>query len=900
MTTRQFCRIAGAVLGLCGPAAGQTFFVEVADSVFVETPFTGWGVAWGDYDSDGWVDLLMAESHDYIKTWTRLGLWDNEGGRRFTDDGVAAEAAAASPQVRMGAGSGFGDYDNDGDLDAHVSVGSYVALWRELNLLLRNDRGVLTNVNRAAGLTDSLPTDNALWLDYDRDGHLDLYTGNPATGNDIDADPGNDSDPTVRNRLYRNRGDGTFVDVTSATGLDLPVYKEGGYRTSFMSLNGGSGGGMAAADFNDDGWPDLYLGVGGDRNRLFLSDGEGGFRDATTDEIGDEGTAFGVAVGDIDNDGDLDLFQAAGGHTPGWEVSDRSLLLLNLGAGEFVDITEGAGLAGRLTETEANGPILGDLDNDGDLDLLIGSPHYLFLNDGTGFFIDETSRSGILRGAWSPFLADYDRDGFLDVCLAFARVGSRTTRFGGLYHNQGNGNHWLEVEPVGVRSNRSGIGARVIATSGTLRQTREILGGTGFSQEEMMAHFGLGERTTVDQLEIRWPWGQVDVLTDVPADQRIRVFEGESAYFAPQPATAEFPDTLVVGAPSDFRLRVAPMRLDPEARITRVVADLSALGGPSEAPLRADGEAAYALRLSLPPPASNGLVTLSVLVDQDTRLGPQWSRLTRSVWVLPAGDLVIYDEALAPGWEVVRTQRVEELELAATASAQVGSRAAAVRGKAGGWNAKLQASSAVAATGYRLLRFAFHPGDAVLPARRPLFTVRMAQDGTVDLLADSRIDFARAAWQEVEVPLAELSAPDSVRFLEFAGTSAGTFYLDDIRLVAERPSAAPGTAVREARTAAVPQALALQPNYPNPFNSGTTLRFDLPQAAAVELAVYNLAGQKVATLVQGEREAGGYTVTWDGRDTAGRPLGSGVYLCQLRASGQARGQVDTRKLLLLR
>ncbi|MEW6753110.1 MAG: CRTAC1 family protein, partial [Candidatus Latescibacterota bacterium] len=551
MTTRRMCSIAGAVLGLCGPAAGQPLFVDVTDSLCGGTSFQAVAVAWGDYDSDGWVDLFVPQ---WRTSRTRLALWHNEAGRRLTDDAVAAEAAASSPQENYaGFGSAFGDYDNDGDLDVHAPVGAAVSGWRGLNLLLRNDRGVLTNVNRAAGLTDSLPTADAIWLDYDRDGRLDLYTGNSAYFG---------GDPTVRNRLYRNQGDGTFADVTAALGLDVQLHPDGG----------GSFGGLAAADLNDDGWPDLYVAVSLGANRLFLSDGQGGFRDATTDEISDEGVDNGVAVGDIDNDGDLDLFQAAG-HNPAQTAKPyRSLLLLNLGAGEFVDLTGSAGLAGRLTETEANGASFGDLDNDGDLDLLVGWPHLLYLNDGTGFFTEETSRSDVVRsGRWGSALSDYDRDGFLDVCVGGDSAGEPAQGFG-VYRNQGNANHWLEVELTGVRSNRSGIGARVIAESGTLRQTREILGGTGNRQDEMMAHFGLGGRTTVDRLEVRWPSGQVDVLTAVPADQRIRVLEGESAYWRPQPATAEFPDTVVAGGPIDFRLRVVPMRLDSEARITRVLA----------------------------------------------------------------------------------------------------------------------------------------------------------------------------------------------------------------------------------------------------------------------------------------------------------------------------------------
>jgi hypothetical protein len=140
-------------------------------------------------------------------------------------------------------------------------------------------------VTQEAGLIDAHATDNAVWLDYDRDGHLDLYTGNLGT-------------TATRNLLYRNQGDQTFVDVTQEAGLDIVMHDE----------NGGSNGGMAAGDFNDDGWPDLYIGVFSDRNRLLLNDTQGGFTDVTSGEIADPGEAFGTAVGDYNNDGNLDIF----------------------------------------------------------------------------------------------------------------------------------------------------------------------------------------------------------------------------------------------------------------------------------------------------------------------------------------------------------------------------------------------------------------------------------------------------------------------------------------------------------------------------------------------------------------------------------------------------------------
>ena len=418
---------------LAGPGAGQTFFTKVPSQA--GPTFTSRSTAWGDYDNDGWPDLFFAANGR-----PELALWHNEGGGGFSNQ--TATIRGDIPPQGKGGGSIFGDYDHDGDLDIYVPVGLWVSAARARNALLRNDRGVLHEVGLEAGLTDVLPTDNAIWLDYDRDGHLDLYTGNLA------YEP---FDPTVRNKLYRNQGDDTFVDVTQKAGLDLQMHREAG----------GSNGGMAAGDFNDDGWPDLYVGVFGDRNRLFLNDTKGGFVDATTAEIADPtGLAFGVAVGDIDNDGDLDIFQCGGGTGEG--EPRRSLMLLNRGGGKFLDVTDGVGLS-SLSAVEVMGAGLADIDNDGDLDLVSASPGALFLNNGDGIFTDRTAQSGgFPNKAIALSVGDYDLDGFLD--LAF---GDMT-----IFHNNRNDNHYLRVELAGARSNRNGIGARLTATIGDLRQTR--------------------------------------------------------------------------------------------------------------------------------------------------------------------------------------------------------------------------------------------------------------------------------------------------------------------------------------------------------------------------------------------------------------------------------------------
>jgi enediyne biosynthesis protein E4 len=1100
---------------LAGGAEGQTIFSSTA----WQNPECG-GSALGDFDNDGWPDVFRTECRG-----TRVALMHNEGDGKFADR--TGDIQTAMPDKLLGYGQTFADYDNDGDLDLFVAFGNWNYSQRDRNLLLRNDRGVFTDVAQEAGLTDVNATDNAVWLDYDRDGWLDLYTANLGQ-------------PEVRNLLYRNNGDGTFADVTAEAGLDV----------SFSEEAGGSNGALAAGDFNDDGWPDLYVAVFRARNRLFLNDGQGRFVEITSEDLGDPGQAFDVAVGDFDNDGDLDLFQATGGLSQ----EDRSLVLLNLGEGEFLDVTEAVGIS---VVGDAQDTGFGDIDDDGDLDLTLGQPRTVFRNDG-GIFVDITDQA--YSGDFAPPVAfwDYDLDGHLDGQGYRAR-----------FLNNGNGFHTLQVELVGIESNRNGIGARLIATTGELEQMREILGGRGFNQDEMVAHFGLGERAMVDRLEIRWPSGQVDVLTDIPADRKIRVFEGHEGYYPVKPSVWEaiLPDSLVAGAVFQGTVAVHPALFEPGAEITRVVADLSQVGGPEEVELTAAGDGVYRLEAILKIPEVHGLKSISVMVDQSTSLGPHWTRLSRELLVLPDADHAIfageqggdwmdasvgdsdvdligflsfldnlpeihladvegkrqvklthtpgpfvapfsyfvyshnwdwspdgmqlvvsgdfdgegraiwvtdvygrnpvkltnplesgYDEQPSwspdgskiaysanyggpadivvmsvdgsdpvrltdsssengqPSWSPDGTKIVftsardgnyEIYAMNADGSDPVrltdnsvldgepswspdgssilfnsmrenggvmvmnadgsdpvtvgpggwtpcwspdgkriaysehvggpvivvidadGNNRVVVSGRMGdfmprwfpgtgspvvelnlddppvsregkkglelsadrAWTATFASTAPPDPIGYASLGFAFHPGAAELPEGGWLH-IRV-NNRLVDLLGE--VDVSRREWQEVVIPLEAFALDGPVERIEFSGFLQGTFYLGDIRLVTAA-SGLVATAVTEEWTEGLPRGFALEQNFPNPFNSGTMIRFALPISGVVELSVYNLAGQKVTTLVEGMRVAGLYEIAWDGRDDRGRSLASGVYLYRL----QAGERVSSRTLVLLK
>ena len=595
----------------------------------------------------------------------------------------------------------------------------------------------------------------------------------------------------------------------------------------------------------------------------------------------------------------------------------------------------------------------------------MSSYHFLFLNEGDGTFTDASHRLDTDQAIVGLALGDYNLDGFLDLFypmdkarldreleftdpdaeLGWGRDGSRIRRgnVSALFRNRGNDNHYLRIDLVGRESNRDGIGARLVATSGDLVQTRQILGGDGFDQDEMIAHFGLGPRTRVDRLEVHWPSGQIDVIEDIAVDQKVRLIEGSAALFPIEPTTWQhgLPDAASIGETLTLDARVRPALFDSGARIESVIADLSAFGGDESVPFAAEG--------------TGGVREIAVHIQQQTALGPHWVGLSKTIAIGAGSDgRLLFSDGPAPGWRL-EGRGTAQVDPQSTARVHTGSSAQAITLSA-------RADSAVylfddpreAPTGpflypqevpgisldpYTHLSFNLNTDDAqidslfidinhntsVIPIWLQLARVSLTgartqetrdwilaanenRDETVDLINTRgtedlsyrymNLDLSTKGWHEVHVSLDSLDGIDyklPLQLVRFNGRVAGTFYIDDLRLTTN-PSGAAVTAVLEEQTSTTPETFALDPNYPNPFNSGTVIRFALPQAQDVELTVYNIAGQQATTLVQGFRQAGSYAINWDGKDAAGRSLATGVYLYELKA-----GELTiTRKLTLLR
>ena len=372
------------------------------------------------------------------------------------------------------------------------------------------------------------------------------------------------------------------------------------------------------------------------------------------------------------------------------------------------------------------------------------------------------------------------------------------------------------------------------------------------------------------------------------------------------------PDDLSHGAALEVSATVQIERLDPDGGTPRVTADLSAFGGPAAVALEPLGGDAYRLDTRLETAGlPTGIYRLAVRLEQDIRGTARSFDFFKIINLLPQ-DLAVLDEELASTWQLQGLDGAQVVD-AGAGPIYHGIYAAGINAEPpdrfGFWKLEFTPEQPIERMGFAGLRFAFHPGDAELPRIPRLFVVI---DGlSVDLLGEAegiKLDIDRRDWQVVEVPFEAFDQinfygeglRDQVDFVDLVrieGNLTGTFYLDDVRLVTRIPSGPPPpTAVLEAHDETTPNEFALERNYPNPFNSDTVIRFALPQAADIELAVYNLAGQQVARLVRGQRPAGRYTINWDGRNDQGEGLATGVYIYRLRAGDLVR----SHKLLLLR
>lgn len=502
----------------------------------------GSGVAFLDYDNDGWMDVFLVNG-------SRLGpvlpdpkptnhLYRNNRNGTFTD--VTEKAGLASSG--WGQSVAAADYDNDG----HVDI--FLTRWGQNKLYRNRGNGTFADTSVSAGVAGTADRwgSGAGFLDYDLDGDLDLFVANYLT-----LDPGGVPRPSkdanctwlgvpvfcgprglpfAKNLLYRNNGDGTFTDVSEASGIAAPQ------KTYAL--------GVLAADLDGDRWPDLYIAGDSSRSLFYHNNGDGTFSERATytglayDENGLEQAGMGIALSDYDGDGLLDIAKTN-------FADDYPNLYRNLGKAGYTDRALFAGL-GIQPQFVLWSAIFADFDNDGWDDLFFSAghifnevdrlptgqrfrnPRLLYWNLGNGKFEDVSGRAGpglhaahASRGAAA---GDFDNDGSVDLLVMNINEPPSL-----LKNTNGAGHHWFAVSLTGTKSNRGAIGAKVRVEAGGRWRTAVHLSQSGYySCNDPRLHFGLGSAEKVDRMEVTWPGGAVETWTNLPAGRVFKAVEGSA------------------------------------------------------------------------------------------------------------------------------------------------------------------------------------------------------------------------------------------------------------------------------------------------------------------------------------------------------------------------------------
>src|SRR5271166_1060328 len=503
----------------------------------------GSGLAFFDYDHDGWLDIYLTNGTKLDAHWPS-GQAPTSHLYKNNRDGTFTDVTEKSGIARTGWQTGVcvGDYDNDGWDDL------FCCFWGHNILFHNNSDGTFTDVTRKAGVYDEQVRWGAgcTWLDYNRDGLLDLFICNyikldpakiPAPGNDplcqwkgipVMCGPRGLTGDT--NVLFRNNGDGTFTDVSEKSGILKP-----GPRYSITAVS---------YDFDNDGWPDVYVAVDSEPSILFHNNHDGTFTDIAVpagcaySDNGHEQAGMGIAVADYDCDGWLDIFKTN-------FADDTCDLYHNNGDGTFSDLSFNSGVGINNTYV-AWGCGFIDYDNDGWADIIqvnghvypeidkynfgetFKNPRLVYRNLGNGHFKDVSAEMGpgisarfSSRGA---AFGDYDNDGGMDIIVL------NMNDLPSLLHNVGgNKQNWIKIKLIGKICNRTAIGARVRVIAGKHIQMDEVHSGTSvMSQSDLRLHFGLGKAETVDLIEVKWPTTQkVEQFKQVKANQIITIREGD-------------------------------------------------------------------------------------------------------------------------------------------------------------------------------------------------------------------------------------------------------------------------------------------------------------------------------------------------------------------------------------
>jgi hypothetical protein len=513
--------------------AGITFkHVASPEKKYIVESMSG-GLALFDYDNDGDLDIYFVNSLtvDLVKSKgkTKSELYRNDGNGKFTEVG---EKAGVS-DIGWGMGAAAGDYNNDGFEDL------YVTCLGPDHLLKNNGNGTFTDVTAKAGVNDPRWTTGAAFVDYDNDGDLDLFVSNyvdfdinnlPEFGQgktcqykSIPVQCGPRGLKGAGDSLFRNNGDGTFTDVSKQAGV--------------ADANGYYGLGVLTGDFDDDGLIDIFVANDSTPNFHYRNKGDGTFEEigfsagTAVNENGSEQGSMGVTAGDYDHDGKLDIFITN-------FADEYNTLYHNDGKNSFTDLSYAAKVAAMSLPYVGWGTKFFDYDNDGWVDLFVANghvypqlpgyrqPRLLHRNNRDTTFTEVSAELGAVltenRASRGVAFGDIDNDGDVDLLIADLDGPPQLLRNDG-----GNANNSILIKTIGVKSNRSGIGARVTVVAGDLTQTDQVRSGDSYiSQSDLRLGFGLEKHAKVDSIQVRWPSGTVDKITSVGVNRIITIKEG--------------------------------------------------------------------------------------------------------------------------------------------------------------------------------------------------------------------------------------------------------------------------------------------------------------------------------------------------------------------------------------